>query len=99
MDTNPFDKSPITRDLYDYLLGRLQYLGPIVEETKKTSAHIVAGKGAFLGVHPRANGLLVNIVLDHRLSSSRVAKSEQVSKSRFHNEVTVLSQADFDEEF
>jgi predicted transport protein len=98
METSPFDKSPVTRELYDHLLERVKALGPIVEETKNTSAHIVAGKGAFLGVHPRASGLLVNIVLDHTPASARVAKSEQVSKCRFHNEVKISSQEDVDEE-
>jgi len=80
------------------LLGRVRALGPIVEEMKKTSAHIVAGKGAFLGVHPRSSGLLVNIVLDHAPASPRIAKSERVSKCRFHNEVKISSQEDVDEE-
>ncbi|MEP6756347.1 MAG: DUF5655 domain-containing protein [Chthonomonadales bacterium] len=98
MNTSPFDKSQTTRDLYDHLLGRLRDLGPIAEETKKTSAHIVADSGAFLGVHPRASGLLLNIVLDYSLANSRVAKCEQVSKSRYHNEVKISSQEDLDDE-
>ena len=98
MDTNPFDKSPATRALYDTLLERLRSLGPIVVETKKTSAHIVAGSGAFLGVHPRSNGLLVNIVLDRELVGDRVGKCEQVSRSRYHNEVKISGREDIDEE-
>ncbi len=98
METDLFDKSPTTRELHDYLLEQLRELGPVVEETKKTSAHIVAGNGAFLGVHPRASGLLINIVLDHRLADSRISKCEQVSKSRYHNEVRISRREDIDEE-
>jgi hypothetical protein len=98
MEANPFDKSPANRALYDFLLERVKSLGPVVEENKKTSAHIVAGKGAFLGVHPRSDGLLVNIVLDRELGGERVAKREQVSKSRYHNEVRIFSPQDIDEE-
>jgi hypothetical protein len=98
METDPFDKSAAARELHDYLLEQLKALGPVIEETKKTSAHIVAGKGAFLGLHPRADGLLLNIVLDARLASSRVATSEQVSRSRYHNEIKVSCKEELDEE-
>lgn len=98
METHPFDKSAPTRELYDCLLSELSVLGPIMVEVKKTSAHIVAGKGAFLGVHPRASGLLLNIVLDRELVSPRVSKSEHVSALRYHNEVKIASQGDLNEE-
>jgi hypothetical protein len=98
MDTNPFDRSPAMRELYDYVLERVKQLGPVVEEIKKSSAHIVAGKGAFLGLHPRANGLLLNIVLDRPLTHHRIAKSEQTSASRYHNEVRISGREDIDDE-
>jgi hypothetical protein len=98
MENSPFDKTPMTRELYDCLLEQVRNLGPIFEEAKKTSAHIVAGSGAFLGLHPRVNGLLVNIVLDHGLANERVVRCEQVSKSRFHNEVRISGPDDIDDE-
>lgn len=68
-------------------------------QEKKTSLHVDAGKGAFLGVHPRKEGLRVNIVLNRALKDKRVVKSEATSKSVFHNEVDVMSESDFDKDF
>ena len=48
---------------------------------------MVAGKAAFLGVHPRKAGLRLTIKLDRRLPEA--IKSDQASKLRFHNEVDV----------
>src|SRR5580704_6801187 len=86
MDTNPFAGKPTAESLYRKLLERVQEIGSSTEELKKTSVHVVAGSGAFLGVHPRATSLLLNIVLDHAIESPRISKGEQVSKTRYHNE-------------
>ena len=90
-------KSDATRAAYEELLGVLAGLSGVVVEEKKTSLHMVAGRAAFLGVHPRKNGLRLNIVLSRALEGERIAKSEQVSRSRFHNEVDVAP-SDFDAE-
>lgn len=84
--------------LYEQLLQSLNTLGPFQIEEKKTSLHLVAGKAAFLGVHPRKEGLRLNLVLARPLSGGRLAKTEQVSKARFHNEVDVRTVEDFDDE-
>lgn len=44
---------------------------------------------AFLGVHPRATGLLLNIVTTTPIKSDRIRKAEQVSKNRCHNEIII----------
>jgi hypothetical protein len=67
-------------------------------EPKKQSAHFVAGKAAFLGAHPRRDGIRVNIVLARRLTGDRIIKAEQTSKTRFHNEVDINGAASIDEE-
>ncbi len=68
-------------------------------QEKKTSLHLDAGKSAFLGVHPRKDGLRINIVLNRALKDKRVVRSEATSKSVFHNEVDVMSASDFDKDF
>lgn len=60
--------------------------------------HVVAEKGAFLGVHPRAGGALLNLVLDHALASPRLAKVEQVSRSPYHHEVKLAAEPAIDAE-
>jgi hypothetical protein len=98
MNENPFTGKPAARSLYDCLLVRLRTVGSFTEEYKKTSVHIVAGKGAFLGVHPRTDSLLLNIVLDRALVSDRLSKVEQVSKSRYHNEIKLSDEGSIDDE-
>jgi hypothetical protein len=98
MTPEPFAGKPAAEQLYRMLLAHLNGNGPYSEELKQTSVHVTAGKGAFLGVHPRANGLLLNIVLDRALESPRLAKVEQVSRSRYHNEVKVAEANEIDAE-
>ena len=77
------------------LLGRR--IETLREEAKKTSIHFVRKTG-FAGVHPRKAYLILNIRLDHALESPRVAKSEQVSKNRWHHEFRLERPAQVDGE-
>jgi hypothetical protein len=88
---NALDKissNPHSASVYEALTSQLKSLGQYEVEVKKTSLHITHGR-AFLGVHPRNNGLLINIVTDKPLTSERIKKTEQVSANRYHNEVSV----------
>lgn len=87
----------VTNEIYQKLLQELKWLGEFELEAKKTSLHITHGR-AFLGVHPRKAGLLLNIVTDKPLESSRVKKLEHVSAQRYHNEILINSTEELDEE-
>lgn len=87
----------VSSEIYDELLTRLGAFAQFEVENKKTSLHIVHGR-AFLGVHPRKDGLLLNIVTAEPLTSPRIKKSERVSANRCHNEVIVTSVQDLDKE-
>ena len=89
--------APNVRAVYDLLLARLRTFGPVSEEPKKTSIHL-ANTSGFAGVHTRKNYLILNIRSDHLIDSARISKSEQVSKSRYHQEVKLESPADVDAE-
>ncbi len=78
--------------IYAALVRSLREVGEHDVEVKQTSLHLTRGR-AFAGVHPRTTGLLVNVVLNRELVGARVAKTSQVSRSRWHNEV-LLSEAD-----
>jgi hypothetical protein len=92
------NKDPIVRDLYNLIISQLTKSNIKYElEFKGTSIHIVA-KSAFLGVHFMKSALVLNIVLDHAIDSSRMHKVEQISKNRFHNEVRLSSLDQVDEE-
>jgi len=88
--------NPAAAPLYELLLKQLRKLGAYDIENKKTSLHIVHGR-AFLGVHPRKDGLLLNIVTNEPLQNERLKKVEKVSANRYHNEVLVTDQTEIDE--
>jgi hypothetical protein len=90
-------KDPIVRKIYDQLLKALKLLGPIVEDPKKTSIHIV-NQTALAGVATRSNYLILTLKSDHKLQSPRIFKSEQVSAKRHHHEIKLYSPTDIDAE-
>ena len=91
------DKDPIVRALYNKLLEILNGFGPIIEEPKKTSIHLVH-KSALAGVETRKSYLLLNIKADHKIDSPRILKTDQPSAKRFHHKVKIESLDDFDAE-
>ena len=97
LDTLFSGKDATVRATYERLLEVLRTFGPFQEEPKKTSVHLVRITG-FAGVHPRKSFLYLNLRLDRPLQGQRIAKSEQVSKNRYHNEVKVASPDEVDAE-
>jgi len=88
-------KTDAARRVYARLLAALEDVGPFDAEVKKTSIHLSHGR-AFAGVHPRAQGIVLQIVTDAPLAAARISKVEQVSRSRFHNTVRLERVEDVD---
>ena len=91
------NKELIVRQIYDRLVKSSRKFGPVIEEPKKTSIHLVR-KSAFAGVATRKNAVILTIKSDRKLSSSRIHKSEQTSASRFHHEAKLTSPSEVDAE-
>ena len=89
--------SRTAQQLYRSLLTAVRPIGSFKEERKKTSVHLVR-RSAFVGVQFRQQYLIVTIKSEQAIKSSRVIKDEQVSRNRWHNEVRVASDSDFDRE-
>jgi Domain of unknown function (DUF5655) len=90
-------KDTMVRAIYVRLLDVVQTFGPFREEPKKTSIHLVNTSG-FAGIHPRKSFLYLNLRMDRPLESKRIAKSEQVSKNRYHNEIKIITPDEVDDE-
>lgn len=90
--------NPSSCAVYEALSRSLAEMGPVTVEEKKTSLHLTNGRAAFLGVHPRKQGLRLNIVLAEAMEGPRVVKAERVSAYRYHNEVDVKQPAEVDSE-
>src|SRR4051812_26156724 len=71
------------RETYDAVLTAARGLGPVREEAKKTSIHLVRSS-AFAGVAPRRQGLILPLKASKKIESSRVPRAEQPSASRCH---------------
>jgi len=85
------------REVYDRLLAALRTIGPVQEEPKKTSIHLVRSS-ALAGVEVRRDYLLVNIKSSSPIASPRVTKSERLSARRFHQKIKLASPEDVDTE-
>jgi len=96
--TSHFDgKAPVVFQIYKQLLKSLRQCGPIIEEPKKTSIHLVNATAA-AGVATRKGHLILTIKSDRTLASPRIHKSEQTSAKRFHHEIKLTSTTDVDAE-
>src|SRR5207244_1570905 len=90
-------KDPIVRQTYSQLLKKVRRFGPVIEEPKKTSIHLVNAT-AFAGVATRKSGINLTVKSDRTLASPRIHRTEQASTRRFHHEVKLTSPADVDAE-
>jgi hypothetical protein len=89
------NKDPVVKSIYDRILKESRTFGAVIEEPKKTSIHLV-NKSAFAGITTRKNALVLNIKSAAPIRHARIAKSEQLSASRFHQEVKLTSPEDVD---
>jgi hypothetical protein len=89
------DKDPTVQAIYQRLLAETRQFGPVIEQPKKTSIHLV-NKSAFAGVVTRKSSLLLNIKSAAPIRDARIVHFEQVSSNRFHQEVKLTSLEDID---
>jgi len=90
-------KDAAVRQIYNRLLNATGKFGPVAEEPKKTSIHLM-NKTAFAGIATRRSALVLTIKSDRKIPSPRIHKSEQTSAQRFHHEVKLTSPAEVDSE-
>ena len=89
------NKDPVVKSIYDRIMKESRKFGAVTEEPKKTSIHLV-NKSAFAGVTTRKNALILNIKSSAPIKHARIVKSEQLSASRFHQEVKLTSPDEVD---
>jgi hypothetical protein len=86
---------PTLQRVYTRLLKAVKGLGPIVEERGDRSV-LLRSRGGFLGVHPKRDGLDLQIVADHAIRAARVTKVDRVSARRFHVHVRLVTEKEVD---
>ncbi len=90
-------KAPNVRAIYTKLLAAASKLGPVEEDPKKTSIHLVRAS-AFAGVATRKDALILTLKSQADIASERIHKREQVSAKRWHLEVRLETPAQVDAE-
>jgi hypothetical protein len=85
------------KQTYETLLDAASKLGPVREEAKKTSIHLVR-ESAFAGVTTRRDALWLTLKSDRPIESPRIHKSEQTSANRWHHELRLTTPKDVDAE-
>jgi uncharacterized protein DUF5655 len=91
-----FAKSdPEVQLTYRRILAAARALGPVAEEPKKTSIHLLA-RTAFAGVATRRSALILTLKSAKDIRSQRIEKREQVSARRWHVEIRLMKPADVD---
>jgi hypothetical protein len=91
-------KDKALRALYDEIIASARLNGPVKQEAKKTSIHIV-NRSALAGVQVRKDYLLLNLKSDHEPPpSARIHKREKLSAKRYHFEMKIKSADEVDEQ-
>lgn len=93
-----FDKrAPAVAATYARLLAAARKLGPVAEDPKQTSIHLVR-QSAFAGVATRKEALILTLKSTTDVKSKRIFKREQASARRWHLEVRLERPEDVDRE-
>ena len=93
-----FTKSqPRVRAIYKRLLEIATRFGPVREEPKKTSIHLV-NRTAFAGVATRKDSLILTVKAASDLAHPRIIKHEQTSANRWHLDFRLESPDQIDSE-
>lgn len=91
------NRAPEVRATYAAILKAAKQLGPVKEEAKKTSIHLVR-KSAFAGVATRKSALILTLKSDSDVAAKQIGKREQTSANRWYFEVRLEAPEEVDRE-
>lgn len=83
------------RAIYDRLLATVRTHGPVTEDVKKTSIHLVR-ETAFAGVSVRRSAIILTVKSRSDITHPRIVRRERVSANRWHLEVRLETPAQVD---
>ena len=86
---------PTVRDIYQRLIEVARAFGPVTEDPKKTSIHLVR-HAAFAGVATRRSSLILTLKSTTDIRNPRILKREQTSANRWHLDVRLEKPAHID---
>ena len=80
---------------YRRVLDAARTLGPVAEEAKKTSIHLVR-RTAFAGVATRRSALILTLKSASDIRSPRIEKRQQTSANRWHVDIRLTAPSQVD---
>ena len=90
-------REPNVAATYEAILSAVRSLGPVTEDPKKTSIHLVRDS-ALAGVATQKSALILTLKSRTKVKSPRIRKQEQVSTNRWHLEVRLTQPEQVDPE-
>ena len=90
-------RQPSVRAVYDRILRALATMGPVREDPKKTSIHLVVST-ACAGIATRKDALILTVKSKTDIRSPRIHKREQASAHRWHLEIRLRDPKEVDAE-
>ena len=91
------NRDPVVARIYERLLAKARSFGPVAEEPKKTSIHLVRST-AFAGIATQKRSVILTLRLPHDVQSPRVRRHEQASAKRWHLELKLEEASQVDAE-
>lgn len=91
------NRKPVVKDIYKAIIRTAKKFGPVKEDPKKTSIHLVR-KTAFAGIATRKSGLILTLKSDSNVVNKRIARREQASAHRWHLEIKLDGPEQVDQE-
>lgn len=91
------NRNPSVKEAYKAIVQTARKLGPVKEDPKKTSIHLVR-KTAFAGIATRKTGLILTLKSDSDVVNQRIARREQASANRWHLEIKLDAPEQVDQE-
>jgi hypothetical protein len=95
VDAHFATSAPEVLATYQRLLEAARAFGPVVEEPKKTSIHLVS-HAAFAGIAARRTSLVLTLKSTTDIRSPRVRNRQQTSAHRWHVDIPLTKPADVD---
>jgi len=91
------NREPSVKETYKAIVQSARKFGPVIEDPKKTSIHLVR-RTAFAGIATRKAGLILTLKSDANVASKRIARREQASANRWHLEIRLDAPDQVDKE-
>jgi hypothetical protein len=91
------NRDPVVAKIYERLLAKARSFGPVEEDPKKTSIHLVRS-AAFAGIATQKRAVILTLRLTHDVQSPRVRRHEQASAHRWHLEFKLEEPSQVDAE-